>query len=400
MANENADVLDQEELNNRSMQSSKKRKRGQGEGTIYKRKDGRWTAAVTVGYQEGKMKRKAIYGKTRKEVSDKLTATLRNLQQGIPPISERQTVGRFLDQWLNECAKQSTRPRTYEDYSTVVRKHIKPSLGSMQLAKLTPQQVQRLLNELLASGLSGRTVQRIRAVLRIALNQAIKWGLIVRNAASLAEPPHVEKYEIQPITQPEARRFLSAIAGDRLEALFTVALALGLRRGEALGLRWQDIDFEQRILRVNNSLQRFGGKLHLTELKTNNSRRALHMPDVLLHKLQGHRKRQLQDKLKAGTRWQESDLVFTTSMGTPMEPRNVNRHFYEVIKTAGISHFRLHDLRHYCASLLLAQGVQLKIVSEILGHAQLSTTADIYTHILPEVKKDALNLMDRILTAK
>ena len=400
MANENSGTLDQNEVNESSKKSAKRRKRGQGEGSIYKRKDGRWTAAVIVGYKDGKLNRKAIYGKTRKDVSDKLTATLRAMQQGIPPASERQTVGQFLDQWLNECAKQSTRPRTYEDYSTVVSKHLKPAIGSIQLVKLTPLHVQRLLNERLKSGLSGRTVQRIRAVLRIALNQAIKWGLVVRNAASLAEPPHVEKYEIQPITQLAARDFLKAIAGDRLEALFTVALALGLRRGEALGLRWQDIDFENRTLRVNCSLQRFGGKLHLTELKTNNSRRVLHMPDVLLHKLQAHRIRQLEDKLHAGERWQESDLVFTTSVGTPLEPRNVNRHFYDLLTNSKISHFRLHDLRHYCASLLLAQGVQLKIVSEILGHAQLSTTADIYTHILPEVKKDALNLMDRILTAK
>jgi integrase len=309
-------------------------------------------------------------------------------------------VAQFLDHWLNECAKPSTRPRTFEDYSTVVTKHLKPSLGRIPLAKLTPQHVQRTLNEHHKAGLSGRSIQRIRAVLRIALNQAIKWGLVVRNAAALTEPPRVEKYEVQPITPEEARRFLETIAGDRLEALFTVALALGLRRGEALGLRWQDIDFEQSVLRVNCSLQRFGGKLHLSDLKTKNSRRSLHMPDVLVRKLQEHRIRQLEDKLKAGLKWSDSDLVFTTSIGTPLEPRNVNRHFYDLLKTAKLSHFRLHDLRHYCASLLLAQGVQLKVVSEILGHTQLSTTADIYTHILPEVKKDALNLMDRILTAK
>jgi integrase len=377
----------------------KNRKRGQGEGSIYKRKDGRWAASVTLGYENGKFKRKTYYGKTRKDVQDQLTGALRSVQQGIPIISGRQTVGQFLDRWLNECAIQTTRPRTFEDYSVVVRKHISPALGHIPLVKLTPERVQRFLNERKASGLSGRSVQRIRAVLRIALNRAMKWGLIVRNAAALTESPRVEKHEVQPITPEQARSFLVAIAGDRLEALFTVALALGLRRGEALGLRWSDIDFEQRTLQVKHSLQRFGGKLHLSELKTKNSRRVLHMPEVLMRKLREYRSRQLEEKLIAGSHWQENNLVFTTHIGTPLEPRNVNRHFYQLLKAAKLAHFRLHDLRHYCASLLIAQGVALKVVSEILGHSQISTTADIYTHILPEVKRDALDLMDRVLAS-
>jgi integrase len=399
MANENKDIVDQNELNNPPLKSSKKRKRGQGEGTIYKRKDGRWAAAVNLGYQNGKLKRKHYYGTSRKEVRDKLNAGLSDLQKGIPILTERQTVGQFLDQWLNDCAKPSTRPRTYEGYSIIVRRHITPTLGRISLAKLTPQQVQTFLNERLSSGLSGRTVQHIRTVLRTALNQAVRWGLIVRNAAALTEPPRIENYEIQPITPEEARKFLDAIKEDRLEALFTVALALGLRRGEALGLRWQDISFEQRTLRVTNSLQRINGKLLLSDLKTKNSRRVLHMPELLIRKLREHRGRQLEDKLLAGSRWHENDLVFPSSIGTPLEPRNLNRHFDQLLSKAGMHHFRLHDLRHYCASLLLAQGVALKVVSEILGHTQISTTADIYTHILPEIKKDALDLIGRILTA-
>jgi integrase len=399
MANESKDTLDQKESNNPSLKSSKKKKRGQGEGTIYKRKDGRWAAAVNLGYQNGKLKRKHYYGASRKEVSDKLNVGLSDLQKGIPIITERQTVGQFLDQWLNDCAKPSTRPRTYEGYSIIVRRHITPTLGRISLTKLTPQQVQTFLNERLSSGLSGRTVQHIRTVLRTALNQAVRWGIIVRNAAALSEPPRVENYEIQPITPEEARKFLDAIKEDRLEALFTVALALGLRRGEALGLRWQDISFEQRTLRVNNSIQRINGKLLLSELKTKNSRRVLHMPELLVRKLREHRGRQLEDKLLAGSRWHENDLVFPSSIGTPLEPRNLNRHFDQLLSKAGMHHFRLHDLRHYCASLLLAQGVAMKVVSEILGHTQISTTADIYTHILPEIKKEALDLIGRILTA-
>jgi integrase len=288
-------------------------------------------------------------------------------------------------------SKEGNKSPTLEGFS--------PITGRISLAKLTPQQVQTFLNERLSSGLSGRTVQHIRTVLRTALNQAVRWGLIVRNAAALTEPPRIENYEIQPITPEEARKFLDAIKEDRLEALFTVALALGLRRGEALGLRWQDINFEQRTLRVNTSLQRINGKLLLSELKTKNSRRVLHMPELLIRKLREHRGRQLEDKLLAGSRWHENDLVFPSSIGTPLEPRNLNRHFDQLLSKAGLHHFRLHDLRHYCASLLLAQGVAMKVVSEILGHTQISTTADIYTHILPEIKKEALDLIGRILTA-
>jgi integrase len=165
MANEGKDTLDQNESSNPSLKSNKKRKRGQGEGTIYKRKDGRWAAVVNLGYQNGKLRRKSFYGKTRGEVREKLTNALNDVQKGILISTDRQTVGGFLDHWLKECAKQSTRPRTYEDYSTVVHKHIIPALGHIQLVKLAPQNVQRFLNERQESGLSGRSVQRIRAVL-------------------------------------------------------------------------------------------------------------------------------------------------------------------------------------------------------------------------------------------
>ena len=190
-------------------------------------------------------------------------------------------------------------------------------------------------------------------------------------------------------------RFLQAIEGDRFEALFTVALALGLRRGEALGLRWQDIDFDRRLLRVNHSLQRFNGKLQLTEVKTTNSRRVLHLPEILIRKLREHRTRQLEERLSAGEFWQENDMVFASSIGTPMEPRNLNRHFSQLLTDTKLNHMRLHDLRHFCASLLLAQGVPLKTISEILGHSQISTTADIYAHLSEETKREAISLMDR-----
>jgi integrase len=301
MANESEGMSDQNESNNSPTKSKKKRKRGQGEGTIYKRKDDRWVAVLNLGYQNGKLKRKSYYGETRKDVSDKLNAALRDVQQGIPIVTERQTVESFLDHWLANCVRTSVRPKTFTSYSQLVRIHIKPHLGRIQLVKLTPQQVQRFMNERLEKGLSPRTVQYLRAVLRKALGQALKWGLIARNVATLVDSPRVERPEINPMLPNEAQAFLKAIQGDRLEALFSVAPAMGLRQGEALGLRWQDVDWDARIIRVRYGLQRINKKLELAELKTKSSRRDLPIIETILVALRAHRSRQLQEKMVAGS---------------------------------------------------------------------------------------------------
>ena len=221
----------------------------------------------------------------------------------------------------------------------------------------------------------------------MALNQAIKWGLVYRNAAALTDPPRVDRLEVQPIDSQQARAFLNAIKGDGLEAFFTVALSLGLRRGEALGLRWQDVDFENHTVRICQQLQRVEKKLVLSEPKTKSSRRLLSLPDSLAAKLRDHRKRQLEQKLAAGAKWIESGLVFTTSLGTPIDPRNVKRMLDAILEDSKLPHFRVHDLRHFCASLLLDQAVELKVVSEILGHTKIGITADIYAHVLPKTQK-------------
>jgi integrase len=376
----------------------KRRKRGQGEGSIYKRKDGRWVAVVNLGYQNGKLTRKSYYGQTRKEASDKLTAALNDIKKGIPIVTERQTVKEFLDRWLNDCVKPSVRLSTFLSYESEVRVHISPKLGHIQLEKLTPQHIQAYMNDRLKSELSATTVAYHRSLLRMALNQALRWNLVGRNVATLVDPPRTEKYEIQPITPEQARSFLEVLNGNRLEALFAVALSLGLRRGEALGLRWSDIDFDARTLRVSQILQRLDHKLCFSEPKTKSSKRVLALPETLVSKLREHRTRQLEEKLAAGEHWQDTGLVFTTSIGTPIDPRNVKRKLDALLKAAELPHYRVHDLRHFCASLLLAQGVPLKVVSDLLGHTRISVTADLYTHVLPSLKREAMDLMDSILT--
>lgn len=372
-------------------------KRGQNEGSIYKRDDGRWCAVVNLGYQNGKRKRKYFYGDTRREVQQQLTKSLRDQQQGLQIAPERQALGQFLTCWLEDSAKPSVRPKTYVSYEQIVRIHLNPELGRIPLAKLTPRDVQAFINRKLAAGLSPRTVDYCRAVLRRALNQALRWGLVARNVATLVDPPKQSRPSPRFLTPAEARVFLETVKGDRLEVLYTVALAIGLRQGEALGLVWEDVDLEAGTLTVRYALQRVGGKLTRVEPKTQTSRRTLALPGVALAALRRHRTRQLEERLVAGSRWQDSGLVFTTMTGTPLDARNVVRQFHRLRTQAGLSWLRFHDLRHAYGSLLAAQGVHPRVAMELMGHSQLSVTMQVYTHVAPELAREAADKIDALL---
>jgi integrase len=369
---------------------------------------------VDLGYDGGRRKRKYFYGATRLDVAKKLNEALRDVQKGIPLADERQTTGDFLERWLTEVASQRLRPRTLRSYKQVVAAHIVPHLGRVPLARLTPQRVQKWLNDLqghdrpAAGGddderddenhvLSARTAIYARAILRSALTQATRWGLVTRNVAALVEPPRKPKGEIKPLDDRQARKLLRASTGHRLEALITVALALGLRQGEALGLRWGDIDKARRVLRVQRALQRVDGHLTFTEPKSERSNRTVALPDVVLKSLEKQRRRQARAKSAAGSRWVEDGLVFTSTIGTPLEPRNVTREFHDLLERAGLPHVRFHDLRHTAATLLLAQGVDPRTIMETLGHSQISLTMDTYSHVLPRLQREAANRMDSVL---
>jgi len=376
-------------------------RRGHGEGSIYKREsDGLWVATVDLGYVNGKRRRKPLYGKTRREVAEKLKIALRDQQQGLPVATERQTVSQFLDRWLVEVVKPSVRPRTHQSYALHVRRDLGPTLGHHQLTKLTPAHVQAMMNAKLAQGLSPRTVQIIRSVLRRALGQALKWGLVARNVATLVDPPRAPRPEIHPLSPTQGCALLDAARGDRHEALYRVALSLGLRQGEALGLRWSDVDLEAGVLHVRQALQRVDRKLRVVPLKTKRSRRSLPLPEVLVGALHDHRDRQQQARRAAGDRWRETELVFTSTIGTPAEPRNVTRSFKALLTRAGLpDETRFHDLRHSCASLLVAQGVHPRVIMEILGHSQISVTMNTYAHVLPAEQRAAAAIMDRLFPA-
>ena len=370
-------------------------KRGNNEGSIYRRaSDGRYVASITM--PDGK--RKVFYGKTRAEASDKLQQAQRGLHDGLPLPPQRLTLGKYLERWLEESAKPALRPNTYESYSRMSRLHIVPELGRRHLARLSAQDIQGLLNRKLESGLSPRTVQYLHAILRRALGQAERWGMIPRNTARLVTPPRVPKANIQPLSPVEAKKLLVAVRGHRLEALYTVALAVGLRQGEALGLRWADLNLEAGTLTVKVSLQKYEGEFVLAEVKTEKSRRTMRLPDVCATALRTHQVRQRAERERIATAWGNSwDLVFTEEDGSPLSRHAVSMRFKRLLKREGISKHRFHDLRHTAATLLLSQGVPLRVLQELLGHSQLATTADIYTHVLPVLMADAAAKMDEVL---
>lgn len=372
-------------------------RRGHGEGAIYQRGDGRWVTAVNLGWEGGKRKRKVVYGKTRKEVAEKLKSLLRDQQRNTLVSDEKQTVQKYLEWWLAEVASTSVRPTTAESYTDKIRLHVIPEIGRVRLARLTAAQVQDLLTRKLRSGLSPRSVAYIHAILRRALGQAEKWGLVSRNVVALVDPPRVQRPEARSMTPEEARAFLNAAKVDRLHALFAVALAIGLRRGEVLGLHWRDIDLDKGTLRVRTSLVRLGGTMVLSEPKSARSRRTIPLPSSSLTALREHRLRQVEERLAAGNLWQESGLVFTTHVGTFIEPRTVGRAFERICERARIGRWHLHELRHTCASLLLAQNIHPRVVMEVLGHSGITLTMNTYSHVLPALQQDAASRMEDLL---
>jgi integrase len=388
------------------------RKRGNAEGSIYRDSDGRWRAAVNLGYRNGRRLRKKLSGRTRAEVAGKLATALRDHQLGLPVASERQTVGQYLEMWLEHVAKPNTRPKTYDAYEYMVRYRLKPALGDKVLSKLTPSDVRAFMQAMTEADLSAKTVKHLRDTLRCALNVAVRDGLIVRNSAALVKPPRPAPREMLVFTPDQARLFLDLARGKRLEALFTVAICLGLREAEALGLRWADIDLERAALTVRYQLQRVDSKLRLTEPKTEKSRRTIYMPNVTLSALAAHKIRQDTERQLAGSRWVETGMVFTTRIGTMLDQRDMLREFYRLLDTPDLRdpepdakkkrrllpRLRFHDLRHSAATLLLVQGVPMKTVQEILGHSSFSTTANVYSHVLPAMKQEAAARMDAVFS--
>jgi integrase len=331
---------------------------------------------------------------------------------GVPALDSAMVLRDYLEHWLDEVARPQVRQRTFETYESCVRRHILPTLGRKRLRALTPVDVRGLLNRKLDEGLSPPTVKYVHSVLRSALAQAVRDGLVQRNVATLVRPPRGPRKEAAYLDLDEARTLLDAAKDDRLHALWVVAISLGLRR-ELLGLRWSSVDLPGSMLRVRETVQRLRGEgLVIDETKSIRSNRTLPLPRMTADALIRHRARQDAERAATGARWRDHDLVFPSPIGTPMDPRNLNREFHALLLRSGVGlrtetgedgevrtvpRVRLHDLRHTCATFLVALGVPMRAIMEILGHSGIAITSDTYAHVVPSLLGDAAERMNDLL---
>lgn len=371
-------------------------KRGAGEGSISKRPNGTWYARYTVRLPDGTTKRPAIYGKTRREVAEKLAKVLNEINLGIFVEPSKITIEQYLTYWLEQSVRPNIRPATFVSYEVIVRLHLIAGLGDILLQGLTPQHVEAYKNRKLAEPMAPRSVAYHLTLLRAALDQAVKWNYVQRNVAGLVDKPRVPRYQSARMTVEQAQTLLQALRGDRMEALYILAVATGMRRGELLGLRWCDVDLDRSVLYIRTTLIRLKGELRFQEPKTEKGKRVVYLPRFAMRALQDHRDRQWVERQHAGPRWQDTDLVFPTTVGTPYEPRNLNRHFDRLTERAGLPHIRLHDIRHSAASIMEAAGVSLKTLSTILGHSTIGITGDLYVTPYDASQEDAARKMDDI----
>jgi integrase len=374
------------------MATRKAGKRGSGEGSIYRDNDGRWRSVVDLGWRDGRRRRKYLSGRTRAEVAGKLRRVLDEQEAGLEISTDglAPTLEAWLTHWLDTIAAPRLRSSTLTTYRGYVRNRVVPNVGRHRLDRLQPEHLETLYAQLAADGLAPASILQIHRIVSRALKVAMQRGKIRRNVATLVQSPSVHRDEVRPLTAEQARAVLTAAQGSRNAARWSVALALGLRQGEALGLAWDAVDLDVGTLAVRQALQRrAGGGLVLVPPKSRAGRRTIPMPGQIVEALRTHRVVQAAERLAASSMWTDSGLVFTGPTGKPVDPRADHREWQRVLRTAGVPAARLHDARHTAATLLLAQGVPARVVMELLGHSQITLTLGTYTHVVPELARDA-----------
>lgn len=396
----------------------RKERRAHGEGSIYQRKDGTWAGVVRYEDPEtGEKKKHFVYGKTRKEAANKKKDFEDKLEKGIVPKTEKITVGKWLDDWLEIYARVRVRQNTFEGYQRIVNGHLKPDLGKIKINDLKPRHVQKMLNEKLERGnkrtggpLGPRQVEYIYAVLHMALEQAVKDNIITRNVCDAVDKPQKVKREFMPWTVEQTNQFLSSVKDERLFPLYMVAWGTGLRRSEILGLKWDDIDLKKGNLTVRRTLVRVKGNppYQFGEPKTPKSRRTIPLPGPVVQALKKWKAQQAQEALvwkglhkdvpeEQRPPYNPLNLVFCTEIGEPMNPEFISRTFKRDLKRAGLPEIRFHDLRHGHATMLLELGEDIKIISDRLGHSTITLTADTYSHVREKLQRQASNKLEQVL---
>ena len=373
------------------------KKRGQREGSIWRRRDGRWSAALSL---EGR--RRYVYGATREKVAERLLELQMAVKSGTLTSTSRITVAEWAHQWLEE-KKTSCRPTTWQGYRVAMTKHILPSIGHVRLSGLTPAHIQRLYAKMLEAGLTATSVRNYAARLNACLQRAVALDLLVKNPASVTELPRQVNREMVVLSVEEAEALIRSSLGDRFHALIVLALTTGLRQGEALGLQWSrvDLDSNPATIRIDKTLQPVsGGRFELSEPKTPSAIRQVELPRVAADALRHHKDAQIFEAQRIKGRYNRLNLVFVSEAGTPVHKTNLTRRvFRPLLKAAGLSVMRWHDLRHCAASLLLAKGVPVTIVSKTLGHADVSVTLNTYSHVIPGQQSLAREAMEELFAA-
>jgi integrase len=388
-----------------------RRRRPAGDGSVYRTKDGRWRGVVDLGWHADGRRRKYVSGPTQAQALERLRRAQREAEVGVVS-DDRLTVGAFLGRWAEANLPGTVTGTTLDDYRHTVRLHLSPALGRKRLANLTVRDVDQLWAAKRAAGYKPNSVRIMRAVLRRALAQAEREGLVSRNVAALSQPPRVAQPEGRSLTIDQARALLEAAKGDRLEAAYLLLLSYGLRRGELLGLCWDDLDRERHTLEVRRAVRRrksarlddgnypdgSASRVELAELKTRHSRRVLYLTPGVVQALEAHSSRQARERADAGPLWAASGLVFTSLVGTPIDPDNFAKAFVRLCRSAGLGHWHPHEARHSAASVMLAQGVPLEVVSEVLGHSSIAITKDVYGHLAEGAKRAAAERMAAVFT--
>jgi integrase len=382
-------------------------RRGHREGTIYQRADGRWEARMSLG--DGAARRKSFMGKTRAEVARKLAMAQRDRDEGVFADARRQTLRAYLLDWL-ETIRPTVEETTWQVYEYVIRGSVIPAVGRVELGKLTAAQVQLVYADRLSLGASASTVRLLHAVMRRALGDAERMGLVPRNVTKLVRVPKVVHREMRVLSEPDVIRVLDTArqSGDRLEALWVLAFATGMRKGELCALCWRHVELAgassgavlvQRnlklVYRVVDGERR---KVPVIgDVKRPSSRRRIALDGSLVAVLREHRRRQLEERMRAGAAWTDKDLVFCSEVGTELYPDHVRWHFQRLLQRAGVPRIRFHDTRHTAATLLLMHNVPVKVVSEMLGHSAISMTLDLYGHVTPDMQAHAAAVMGSLL---
>lgn len=372
--------------------AGKRKRRANGEGTVSQRPNGKWAGQLSVGGGA----RQGFYGDTRADVVRKMDEAKRAMATGGFARSSRETVGEHLVYWLEEVKQLTLRPNSYRTYAVFVHNTLIPAIGSKRLDKLSVEDVQKLLNTQTRRGVPAVTVRYTRNILKQALAYAQATGKVTQNAASLAKAPPGGSPERPLLSMEQLQALLRVAAATEYEPIYWTALQLGLRQGELLALRWQDVNLLEGMLFVRHTLSGIkDGRPVLTEPKTETSKRMVPMPETVQTLLRSHRARQNQQRLAHGRTWKDNDLVFCDPNGEPISGQRIRASFRRFAKEASLpeeAHF--HDLRHVCATMLAEQGVPLRVAMEILGHRDMRTAELVYKHARESAMRDAMTSLD------